>query len=43
MGRCYLLPKIHKGFYSIKGRPVISTSCGFTENISDSLDYHINL
>ena len=37
-----MLPKIHKGFNSVKGRPVISNSSGFTENISDSLDYHIN-
>ena len=42
LGRFYLLPKIHKGLDSVKGRPVISNSGCFTENISEFLDYHIN-
>ena len=33
LGRFYLLPKIHKRLSSVPGRPVISTSGCFTENI----------
>ena len=40
LGRFYLLPKIHKRLYSVPGRPVISNSSFFTENISAFLDFH---
>ena len=41
LGRFYLLPKIHKRLYSVPGRPVISNSGYYTENISAFLDYHL--
>ena len=41
VGRFYLLPKIHKRLYSVPGRPVISNSSFFTENISAFLDHHL--
>ena len=41
LGRFYLLPKIHKRLNSVPGRPVISNSGCFTENISAFLDYHL--
>ena len=42
LGRLYLLPKIHKGLTSVKGRPVISNCGTITENISEYLDHHLN-
>ena len=42
LGRFYLLPKIHKGLSSVKGRPVISNSGTITEHISEYLDHHLN-
>ena len=41
VGRFYLLPKIHKRLSSVPGRPVISNSSYFTENISSFLDFHL--
>ena len=41
LGRFYLLPKIHKGLSSVKGRPVISNSGTITEHISEYLDHHL--
>ena len=41
LGRFYLLPKIHKRLKKVPGRPVISNSGYFTENISAFLDYHL--
>ena len=41
LGRFYLLPKIHKRLKKVPGRPVISNSGYFTENISAYLDYHL--
>ena len=43
LGRFYLLPKIHKRLHSVPGRPVISNSGLFTENISAFLEYHLRL
>ena len=39
--RFYLLPKIHKRLHNAPGRPVISNSGYFTENISSFLDHHL--
>ena len=41
LGRFYLLPKIHKRLHNVPGRPVISNSSYFTENISFFLDFHL--
>ena len=41
LGRFYLLPKIHKRLHNVPGRPVISNSGFFTENISTFLEYHL--
>ena len=41
LGRFYLLPKIHKRLNGVPGRPVISNSGYFTENISEFLDHHL--
>ena len=41
LGRFYLLPKIHKRLHNAPGRPVISSSRFFTENISTFLEYHL--
>jgi len=41
LGRFYLLPKIHKRLHSVPGRPVISNSSYYTENISAFLDFHL--
>ena len=41
VGRFYLLPKIHKRLFSVPGRPVISNSTYFTENVSSFLDFHL--
>ena len=41
LGKLYLLPKIHKRFFNVPGRPVIS-NCGTpTEKVSEFLDYHL--
>ena len=37
----YLLPKIHKRLHNVPGRPVISNSGYYTENISSFLDHHL--
>ena len=42
LGRLYLLPTIHKGLSSVKGRPVISNCGTITEHISEYLDHHLN-
>ena len=39
--RFYLLPKIHKRLHNVQGRPVISNSGYYTENISSFLDHHL--
>ena len=36
-----MLPKIHKRLHNVPGRPVISNSGFFTENISAFLEYHL--
>ena len=41
LGRFYLLPKIHKRLNGVPGRPIISNSGYFTENISEFLDHHL--
>ena len=41
VGRFYLLPKIHKRLHNVPGRPVISNSGYFTENISSFVEYHL--
>ena len=41
LGRLYLLPKIHKRLHNVPGRPVISNSSFFTENISTFIDHHL--
>ena len=41
LGRFYLLPKIQKRFYRVPGRPIISNSGYFTENISAFVDHHL--
>ena len=41
LGRFYLLPKIHKRMNKIPGRPVISNTRYYTENISEFLDFHL--
>ena len=41
LGRFYLLTKIHKRLKNVPGRPVISNSGYFTENISAYLDFHL--
>ena len=37
----YLLPKIHKRLNNVPGRPVIFNCRYYTENISASLDFHL--
>ena len=41
VGRFYLLPKIHKRLHNVPGRPVISNSGYYTENISSFIDFHL--
>ena len=41
LGRFYLLPKIHKRLQNVPGRPVISNSGYYTENISAFLEFHL--
>ena len=41
--RFYLLPKIHKRLHIVPGRPVISNSGFYAENISAFLDFHLKL
>ena len=43
LGRFYLLPKIHKRLYNVLGRPVISNSGYYNENMSAFLEYHLKL
>ena len=43
LGRFCLLPKIHKRLYIVPGRPVMSNSGYYTKNISDILEYHLQL
>ena len=43
LGRFYLLPKIHKRLHNAPGRPVVSNSSYFIENISFFLDFHLKL
>ena len=38
--RFYFLPKIHKRLHNVPGRPVISNSGNYTENIFSFLDHH---
>ena len=39
--RFYFLSKIHKRLENVPGRPVISNSGFYTENISAFLDFHL--
>ena len=41
LGRFYLLPKIHKRLHDVPGRPVISNSSYYTENISSFVEFHL--
>ena len=41
LGRFYLLPKIHKRLQNVPGRPIISNSGYYTENISAFLEFHL--
>ena len=41
LGRFYLLPKIRKTLHNVPGRPVITDSNYFTENISSFHDFHL--
>ena len=41
LGRFYLLPKSQKRLFRVPGRPIISNSGYFTENISAFLDFHL--
>ena len=41
LGRFYLHPKIHKRLHDVPGRPVISNSGFYTENISSFIEYHL--
>ena len=41
LGRFYLLPKIHKRLHDVPGRPVISNSGFYTENIFSFIEYHL--
>ena len=41
LGRFYLLPKIYRRLNNVPGRPVISNSSFFTENISSFLNFHL--
>ena len=41
LGRFYLLPEIHKRFHDVPGRPVISNSEFYTENISSLIEHHL--
>ena len=36
-----LLPKIHKRLHNVPGRPIISNSGYYTQNISSFLDHHL--
>ena len=40
-GKFYLLPKIHKRLHHVPGRPVISNSGYYTENVSSFLGHHL--
>ena len=43
LGRFYLLLKTHKRLHTVPGRPVISNSSYFGENISSFFDFHLIL
>ena len=43
LARFYHLPKIHKRLHNVPGRPVISNSCYYAENITLFLDHHLQL
>ena len=41
LGRFYLLPKVHKRLHGVPGKPVISNSGFYTENMSSFIQYHL--
>ena len=41
LGRFYLFPKIYKRLHNVPGRPVISNSSYFTDDISSFLDFYL--
>ena len=41
LGRFYLFPKIYKRLHNVPGRPVISSSSYFTDDISSFLDFYL--
>ena len=41
LGRFYLLPKIYQSLHNVSGRPVISNSGYYTENMSAFFEYHL--
>ena len=41
LSRFYMLPKVHKRLENVPGRPVISNSGYYTENISSYVDHHL--
>ena len=41
LGRFYLLPKIHRRLHNVPGRPVISNSRFYTENLSAFVEHHL--
>ena len=41
LGRFYLLPKIDKRLHDVPGRPMISNSSYYTENISSFVEFHL--
>ena len=41
LGRFYLLSEVHKRLHHVPGRPVISKSGFYTENISSFIEYHL--
>ena len=41
LGRLYLLSRIHKRLHNVPGRPVISNSGYYTEDMSILLEYHL--
>ena len=41
VGRFYLLPKTHKRLHNVPGRPIISNSRFFTENVSAFLEHQL--
>ena len=41
LGKCYLLPKIHKRLENVPGKPIISNCEAPTEKASAFLDFHL--